>query len=347
MLLKYGQFTSSQLYAPADESGGGGGGAPAAVSSEAASIYSAARSRQGGQALKPEGKSAAKPAVEESGESGESEGAAGDDDSAGKGDSGDDDSEDFSSQSGEQGEEGEQGEAGESGESEGESEGEGEDSGKESEPKLFKLDPETIKLIRGEKSEEPSKQQQPSPEQLRKMLNPVEVTDELINNMRSDDPAVVRKAFQDFANATVKNAFSLANLAVAKAQRELQATIEPLASAHQQAQVSQARNAFYTQNKDLQKYDKLVRSVAAEIQPDGPNGPKSQEQIFKEVATGVRKILASYGIKQPAANHGAGEPAGKGVPRPNKQASSGRSGGGSGQGQQQESRDAAIYRGRI
>jgi hypothetical protein len=220
------------------------------------------------------------------------------------------------------------------------------------EPKaqVLKLDAETIAAIRGPQVQ-PRQEQEEAPlstEQLKQMLNPVDVTPDLVAAIRDENPEVAQKALQAFANAVVKNAYSISKLLMQKKEREFSAMVTPLQERHQQAQVAEVRQSFYSKFANLQKYDKIVRVAAREVSPVDANGnEKTQEQIFKEVAGSTIATLKSLGIDitKPNANPSADDGEnGNGVPKPNKFSSSGRSGGDDRNQKQKDDEQADIYR---
>lgn len=219
-------------------------------------------------------------------------------------------------------------------------------------PQYIRIDPNDLAAIRGTANQDQRDQTEPklTPEQLEKLVNPVRVTDELVAAIGHEDPAVRGKALQQFADATVRNAVSLARLMIQRKEKEFEARLGPITQHHQQSQAQATKVAFYSQHKDLAKYEIIVKDAANEVEPIDPvtGREKSQTQIFKEVAALTRVKLAKLGIKlqqqnnQPNANHGAG--GGSTVPKPNRFSSSGRSGGDqhSGKGKPNNA-DADIY----
>jgi len=219
------------------------------------------------------------------------------------------------------------------------------------EPKqsLLKLDPETIaELRRGLAPATPTKEAGPAPlstEQIKQMLNPVEVTMESLQSMGFENPSVEQIAgFQQFSNAVVKNAVSIARVMIQQQVKTFEAALSPLTAQHAESQEKQTRQEFYDGNKDLLKYDKIVRLAAKEVNPFAADGSeKTKEQIYKEVAVNTKATLQSLGIKlESLANPGA--VGGGNVPQPNKFAPTGRSGGdNNGQRGKPNSADADIY----
>jgi hypothetical protein len=227
-------------------------------------------------------------------------------------------------------------------------EGEGSDKPEAEKPQPFlRIAPEDLAAIRGnaDKGQPGAAEPKLSDAQIKQLVNPVEVTPELVAAIGHEDPVVRGKALQQFAEATVKNAVSLARLMIQRKEKEFEARLGPITEQHQQAKLQETKASFYGQYKDLAKYDIIVKAAAEEVSPTDANGrEKSREQIFKEVAGLTKKKLVALGlnIQQPNANHSVG--AGKSVPGANKFSSSGRSGGDqhSGKGKANNP-DAEIY----
>jgi hypothetical protein len=186
-----------------------------------------------------------------------------------------------------------------------------------------------------------------TPEQLRSMLNPVEVTEDTLKALGFAEPTREQvKGFQEFSNAVVKNAVSVARLLIQKETKRFEAAMGPLSQHYQQQQMLQTKQAFFSEYKDLARYEEVMKIAANEIEETRSDGSqKSQKQIFKEVATLTRKKLQALGVKieqQSNANHSAG--AKGGVPRAANSSAPGRSGGDqhSGKGKPNNA-DADIY----
>lgn len=227
--------------------------------------------------------------------------------------------------------------------------GEGGEKGKKAvkaEPPVLKIDPESLKQLRD--SVAPAGKQeggeQLTPQQLRALLNPVEVTEDMLKSLGFEAPTPEQvKGFQQFSNAIVKNAYSLTKIMLQKKEEELMGLIQPLLGGYQQAQQSQAKQAFFTKYPSLTKYERLVKAAAQDVSATNVDGsPKSQDQIFKEVAAATVATMRDLGISfKPNANPGAdGRSA---VPPPNKQSPSGRSGGVGKAGGKTNDADGDIY----
>lgn len=213
-------------------------------------------------------------------------------------------------------------------------------------PALLKLDPESIAALR-QQTAQPGQQQgeKLTPQQIRELLNPVEVTPETLKALGFTETTPEQVAgFQNFANAIVKNAYSLAKVMISKKEEQLMGMIQPLLGGYQEARVSQTKQAFFTKYPSLTKYEKLVKASAQEVSATNPDGSdKSQEQIFKEVAAATVATMRSLGItiQKPNANPGAA--GGRPVPQPNKASPAGRSGGNGNAGGKPNDADADIY----
>ncbi len=231
----------------------------------------------------------------------------------------------------------------EGGEDEGAEGAEG-DKGADDKTPLLRLDPETIAQLReglGIKQQaepEGRQQEQLSPDQIKAMLNPVEVNEQMVAEIRSEDPKVAAAGMLKLQQATVKNAVSIARVLIQKEAAKFEAAMGPLFQQQQEAQLASTKNEFYTMHKDLAKYDKVVKAIASEVDGTG----KSKAQIFNEVAKATRATLKTMGINLTTANPGAG--GGKPVPKANGIGSSGRSGGDdNGQKGKNNNPDADIY----
>lgn len=218
----------------------------------------------------------------------------------------------------------------------------------------LKLDPETIAELRKglapqplEKKSEPAKL---SPQQLKEILNPVEVSADTLKSFGFENASPEQvTGFQNFANAVVKNAVSIARVMIDQKSKQFESTIAPIAQNMEKAQLDQTKNDFYSANKDLVKYEKIVKLAAAEVNPQKADGSmKTKDEIFKEVAEATRTTLKGYGVViNTPANPGAGGNgnSGKQVPAPNKLSPSGRSGGDTnGQRGKPNDADADIYK---
>jgi hypothetical protein len=306
--------------------GGGGGGAPVQGSGKSEAVpYD--NEGQDFYRITPEG---AKPGnegksdkqesfVDDGGNEGEDEGGEG-----GEG-------EDFS----------EGGEGGEGGEEEGEGEGEG--AGKPTPTPTLKLDRESLEMLAGlRRQQQEEGEGRPAddiskltPEQKRALFNPVEVTDQVMAELRSEDPAIQRAGYQKLVNATVTNAVSIARVLLQKEKRAMEEALAPIVAYQQQVQKEQASQGFYKTYPALAKYPKMVKIAAQEVSPTHPDGrQKTREEVYREVAQVAAKELKSLNIQieltKPTrtANHGAGQGRGQGgVPPPNRFSVPGRSGG--------------------
>ena len=183
-------------------------------------------------------------------------------------------------------------------------------------------------------------------EQVRNLLNPIEVTPDLLRNFGIENASPEQVgAYQQFANGIVKNAVSVANLLVEQKLRENLAPYQPYVDfvANQQAQ--QHNSEFYKEHGDLQKYEKFVQLAAQQISPfKADKSMKSAKEVYTEVATSVRGMLAQAGVtlQSPSANPSAVAKPGSAVPRMAALASTGRSQGGQPSGEQNNP-DADIY----
>lgn len=212
----------------------------------------------------------------------------------------------------------------------------------------LKLDAETIaELRKGLAPQAPTPEAQKptlSPEKLKEMLSPVEVTDDVVAGLRDENPEVVKATMQNFANATVKNAVAIARIMIQQAEKRAEAVLGPLHQQHVQQQQEAVKTSFFAQHPSLVKYGKLVTMAAQEISADPASANFTPEQSFKAVADRVQATLKELGVTITPANPGAGGESNK-VPAPNKLSPSGRSGGDTnGQRGKGNDADADIYK---
>lgn len=344
-------FLLSLPFMSPDEGGGGGapvGGAPGKAAAGTENFYGAdAGGDDSGSDLEPKAKkgkldteAGTSSVIEDDDDEGKDDAGAegageGDGEGDGEGEGGDEDFGDLKEFLDEEKEEG----------AEGEEAGKGKKAVK-AEPAVLKIDPESLKQLRD--SVAPAGKQeageQLTPQQLRALLNPVEVTEDTLKSLGFEAPTPEQvKGFQQFSNAIVKNAYSLTKVMLQKKEEELMGLIQPLLGGYQQAQQSQQKQAFFTKYPSLTKYERLVKAAAQEVSATNADGsPKSQDQIFKEVAAATVATMRDLGISfKPNANPGAG---GRSlVPPPNKQSPSGRSGGVGKAGGKTNDADGDIY----
>jgi len=193
-------------------------------------------------------------------------------------------------------------------------------------------------------------QQQQVPEltqaQIRQLLNPVEVTPDVLRafGIENASPEQVA-AYQQFANSIVRNASSVANLVIEQKLRESLSPYQPYVNFIEQQQAKQHVDTFYSKHGELQKYEKFVQLAAQSISPvKADKTMKSANEVYDEVASSVKAMLAEAGvtIASPSANPSAVVNKGSAVPRMASLASTGRSQGGQPSGEQNNP-DADIY----
>jgi hypothetical protein len=177
------------------------------------------------------------------------------------------------------------------------------------------LSAQDIRRIAQEEREEFLRQQEaqkPAPQlsaaEIKQLLQPIEVTkEEVAAAFGIADPSPEQlKAIESMLAKAVKNSTSLNNLMLEKRARELQAVVEPLHRQHIQAEGMKVMNQFHTRHPAMKQYDELVKVVSHQISPTKANGhPKTNVELFDEVASGVKSILAKSGVvlsTSPSAN---------------------------------------------
>ncbi len=171
------------------------------------------------------------------------------------------------------------------------------------------LTAEEIRSIAAEEREEFLRQQEankPAPqltaEEIKKLLNPVEVSAEEVADLLGIPVEEVTekkiKALESILNKPVRNATSLANLMNEQKLRKLEQTFAPMQAQHAEAQIKETRNAFHTRHPAMKKYDELVAVATQQVSPIKANGKqKSRDEIFDDVAAHVSNILVKSGVK--------------------------------------------------
>lgn len=151
--------------------------------------------------------------------------------------------------------------------------------------------------------------QQGEPQQIAKyepFPEPVNIPDNVINNLFSDDPNVVKQTLGAML-ATTANA--AANAALVKAREEYENYFKQQQQTQAQQQVGQQmqqqiRNDFYTAFPDLDKYPKVVQQVtkvlisrAMAADPNASWTPALRDEIGKY----SRAMIAKIGVSKPTA----------------------------------------------
>lgn len=218
-------------------------------------------------------------------------------------------------------------------------------------PQTLKLDAETIAALRREVAPVKKTQQEETltPEQIKTLLNPVDLKDPVIQKLFLVDATPEEKAaaLQAYTAAVVRNATSVSRLMLERKEREFAAQMSPLVKARQEAEMAQNKNDFYESNKDLLKFEKIVKMAATDVQPNKADGsPKTKAEIFKEVSDLTRATLKDLGIPLSApANLGSDRRGVTTVPKANVLSSTGRSGGDTSRGKSTANDpDADIYK---
>jgi len=214
-----------------------------------------------------------------------------------------------------------------------------------------KLDPESLAELRSTLRPNQQREQAPqnmSPEEVAKTFNPVVVTPETLKSFGFAEATPEQVAgFQNFANATVKNAVSIARVLIQREAERFEQFLTPISSHIQTQQAEHAKNEFYSTYPILKSYENIVKAAANEVSPTNADGAqKSRQQIYKEVASRTMQTLRSLNVQvtgKPAAgaNHSAGQA--RSVGRPNALPGPGRSGSSGPAGGKPNNPDADIY----
>lgn len=216
------------------------------------------------------------------------------------------------------------------------------------------LTAEEIRAIAAQEREEFLREQEANkpappltPEEIKKLLNPIEITKEEVMAAFGVDPTPEQmKALEAILNKPVRNATALANLMAEQKLRKLEQTFAPIQAQHAEVQIKETRNAFHARHPAMKKYDELVAVATQQVSPVKANGKqKSRDEIFDDVAAHVTGILAKSGVKLEAKPTVNPEPAkGNAVPKMAARQQPGRSVGSQSKGKQNNP-DDDIYEG--
>lgn len=180
-----------------------------------------------------------------------------------------------------------------------------------------------------------------TPEQIKKLLNPVEITPEVLKGLGIAEPTEDQiKAYQAFTGMITKHMISVMNLREENLMRKITEYATPMERFYQEQAAQRERDSFYKEFPKLQKFDKFVKFAATQVKPTDERGrEKSLAQVRKEVANYTKNLLKDAGVDLDASGdeedndngsnttHGAPGSRGSGVPRMSSMQTGGRSGG--------------------
>lgn len=198
-----------------------------------------------------------------------------------------------------------------------------------------------------------------SPEEIKKLLNPVEVSAEMLKSFGIAEPTEDQiKGYQAYTAAMVKHFNSIMQLREENLMRKISDYATPMEQFYQEQYARSQRDAFYKDYPKLQKFDKFVKFAASQVKPTDTQGrEKTVKQVMKEVAKITNDLLAEAGVNLDANNDddndnddsstnlGAPEQRNStGVPRMASLSTGGRSGGNQNKGGGANNPDADIYK---
>jgi hypothetical protein len=180
-----------------------------------------------------------------------------------------------------------------------------------------------------------------TPEQIKKLLNPIEITPEVLKGLGIAEPTEEQvKAYQAFTGMITKHMVSVMNLREENLMRKITEYATPMERFYQEQAAQRERDSFYKEFPKLQKFDKFVKFAATQVKPTDERGrEKTLAQVRKEVANYTKNLLKDAGVDLDASGdeedndngsnttHGAPESRGSGVPRMSSMQTGGRSGG--------------------
>lgn len=166
----------------------------------------------------------------------------------------------------------------------------------------------------------PTQEKQVSQEEFDKMFNIFRPSEQLLTELRSDDPKVAMSAYQTMAHAAAKQAVTIASHLVANQIAEIRAQFQPAMSMAQERAMEQMKTEFFTEHPDLKGLDPLLVLIRDQFVANGVKF-KTKEEAFKAVAAEARKQMEALpGLKNGSANgSGNGAAAGQGGGNPPRQ----------------------------
>src|SRR5690606_15832292 len=160
-------------------------------------------------------------------------------------------------------------------------------------------------------------QKQLSPEEIKKILQPVEVTKETLMSLGFTEPTDAQvKGFQELMNAGSRHAAALTRALIAQAEQRVTSTLTPIQEYYLQQQQRETENQFFETFPSLKNYKTVVQAAANKVSAHDVNGnEKSVKQIYNEVARETVQMLKGLGVKigRSSANPSTGR---NGVPQP-------------------------------
>lgn len=188
-------------------------------------------------------------------------------------------------------------------------EGSGEGEGKEEPEKPAaspSLTPEAFKsvleeVIEASKPVEKPAEKQYTQEEINKLLNVWEPSDELLGKLRSEDTKVAKAALAELRDGLMKQSNTMSEARFQQALKDVvEKEIAPLREFYSQQQAEAVSKSFYSKHKDLEPYELVVDAVTAKLEASGFKA-KSQDAVFDEIAKNAREVLKQMNVKlQPA-----------------------------------------------
>lgn len=148
---------------------------------------------------------------------------------------------------------------------------------------------------------QPAQPQQMTEEEFNKTFHVFNMNEELLNGLRSDDPAKVMAAYNEMAKHMVRNAVAVAAHLMGQETRQLEGRFKPVMTYYQEQQTKALEGRFYAAHPKLKGFEPIVNAAATAWKQQNPNFTGSEADAFKGVASLVEATLKKIPGAQPAA----------------------------------------------
>ncbi len=139
--------------------------------------------------------------------------------------------------------------------------------------------------------------QQLKPEEIDKAINRYKVTPETFNKLfTEEDPGKASAILDDILQGAVKQAVTMSAILFRDETARLQQTVQPYMQFADSQREVMLREQFFTANPDLRGQDLVINTVMNELSVARANGqyrPTSEQQVFQDVATRTKALIAS------------------------------------------------------
>lgn len=178
---------------------------------------------------------------------------------------------------------------------------------------------------RNRKPEPPA---QLTPEQVKALLNPIELTKEDAREAFGIEDASPQqlKALEKFLLKAVKHSTSLSRMVGDERVREVEHRLTPIQQQYEMQKQVEARNYLLSRHPVLADYEALVKVGANQISPTHPDGrSKTRDEVIDEIAIFVTDTMAKSGVDIKTKSNASPAPVAGAVPKMVQRSQPGRS----------------------